>query len=258
MNKKGKRIVIILPTYNEKKNIEILLKAIEKQNELLPGVELLTLVVDDCSPDGTSDVVKKYQKTNPKVFLLLGKKQGLGIAYVRGFSYAMHTLHADIIFQMDADLSHNPEDIPRFVHELHRGNDFVIGSRYIAGGSLPSHWSTFRRMNSKGGNLLARYIAGLKQIKDCTSGYRAINVSVLEKIDLNKIGVTGYAVMMNLLYQAYVAKATIKEIPIHFSDRTEGKSKLRLTDVFEFILNAFYIRGHEIKRQVTLFLPQFS
>jgi dolichol-phosphate mannosyltransferase len=239
-----RNVVIVLPTYNEKKNIEVLLDAIQKQNVLIDIVDISVLVVDDSSPDGTGEIVKQIKKKNGNVHLLTGKKQGLGIAYVRGFMYAMNEMKADIIFQMDADLSHDPTDIHRFIQEIFKGNDFVIGSRYIKGGSLPSSWSRLRRVNSKCGNMVARYIAGLRSINDCTSGYRAIKTDVLRKIELDKLGVTGYAVMMNLLYQAAAANAKIKEIPIHFAERTNGKSKLRINDVFEFIVNAFYLRLH--------------
>ncbi len=252
MKKKNRIAVVVLPTYNEKGNIEKVLNAILKQNAHLDGVSLSILVVDDSSPDGTGRIVERFRKNHTNVYLLSGKKQGLGSAYIRGFLYAIDVLKADIIFQMDADFSHNPSDIPRFIDEILNGYDFVIGSRYITGGSIPSNWSWLRKLNSKWGNIFARHIAGMKDVRDCTSGYRAIRTEVLKKIEFNNLGVTGYAMLMNLLYQAVNHNARIREIPIHFTERTQGKSKLRLTDVVEFIINAFYIRSRLLKRKIAI------
>ncbi len=243
-----RNVVIILPTYNERKNIAKLLQEILKQCTVLKNVYLSILVVDDSSQDGTATVVKSYKKKYKNIHILSGKKQGLGVAYVRGFHYAIETLKADVVFQMDADFSHDPHDIPRFLHEIAKGKDFVIGSRYITGGSIPPNWSLLRRINSRWGNIFARHIAGLRPVRDCTSGYRAITTVTLRKIDLDKIGVSGYAFMMNLLYQARMSNADIFEIPIHFVERTHGKSKIRMADVSEFIISAFYLRFPLLKK----------
>jgi dolichol-phosphate mannosyltransferase len=126
------------------------------------------LVVDDTSPDGTAMIVKKHKSFGKKIYLLQDcPKEGLGAAYVRGFTYAIKKLKADIVIEMDADFSHNPADLPRLIREVVDGNDFVIGSRYVSGGSIPKDWSIMRKVNSKFGNILARYIGGLKEVKDC-------------------------------------------------------------------------------------------
>jgi cellulose synthase/poly-beta-1,6-N-acetylglucosamine synthase-like glycosyltransferase len=204
-------------------------------------------VVDDTSPDGTGEMVEHLQRLYPQLFLLRGKKEGLGKAYIRGFQHAIRVLKADAVFEMDADFSHNPNDIPRFIQALEKGSDFVIGSRYIKGGSIPKEWSLLRKMNSKFGNVFARYIAGLREVKDCTSGFRAIRTSLLKQIHLNRLDVAGYAFQMNLLFEALRKGAIVTEVPIAFKDRVYGQSKIRIKDVREFIAHSFYLRAPFLK-----------
>jgi glycosyltransferase XagB len=242
------RTVIVLPTYNEAENIIPVLDLILKQNSKVDGSDINVLVVDDSSPDGTGNLVTDYSKQHSNVYLLTRtKKEGLGKAYIAGFQYAINVLKADILFEMDADLSHNPDDIPRFIQEILNGNDFVIGSRYVEGGSIPADWPPIRKLNSIIGNGVARYIAGIYKVQDCTSGYRAIRADVIKNIDLNALGVKGYSFQMNLLYAAYVKKFKIKEIPIQFTDRLHGKSKLKFSDIREFIFNAFLLRFPKLR-----------
>lgn len=248
MNMKIKHAVIVLPTYNEKDNIGGLLEAIQSQRLRLKGTKLSVLVVDDSSPDGTGEIVQEYSKKYPNIHLLSGtKKQGLGTAYIRGFKHAIDRLGADVVFEMDADFSHNPDDIPRLLTEVINGSDFVIGSRYVYGGSIPKNWSLLRKANSRWGNFFARRIAGLGKVKDCTSGYRAIKANLLKKIDLDKLGVKGYAFQINLLNQALKNGARVTELPINFTDRTNGKSKLRFVDILEFIASSFVIGLSRLK-----------
>ena len=143
------RVVIILPTYNERENIGNLIDALQAQFETLPH-DMQILVVDDSSPDGTADVVRMKQASSSNVHLLMGQKSGLGAAYIRGMMHAMDQLGADAVFEMDADFSHKPEDVPRLMAALDAGADFVIGSRYVKGGSIPEKWGLLRRMNSWG------------------------------------------------------------------------------------------------------------
>ena len=168
------------------------------------------LIVDDSSPDGTADIVREKQRAHPNIHLLSGEKAGLGAAYIRGIRYAMKQLTADVVFEMDADLSHKPEDVPRLLAALEDGNDFVIGSRYVSGGTIPREWGGFRHMNSLFGNVVARYIAGLYRIQDCTAGFRAIRSSLLRKIKLDDLRVQGYAFQIALLHQALTLDAAIK------------------------------------------------
>jgi len=142
---------------------------------------------------------------------------------------------------MDADFSHDPKDIPKFLKEIKNGYGFVIGSRYIPGGDTPD-WGFDRKLISSGGNFFARVIAGLYKVKDCTSGYRAIRSSLIKKINLNNLKVKGYSFQMNLLYEAVKNKAKIKEVPIIFVDRHVGTSKIERKDVYEFFINSFKLR----------------
>lgn len=160
------------------------------------------LIVDDNSPDGTGKIVDEISQNNKKVCLITGKKQGLGMAYIKGFVYAIQTLHADIVMEMDADFSHDPKDIIRLLTPIYKDSaDFVIGSRYVKGGTIPVTWSFLRKLNSRLGNIFARYIAGLYQIHDCTAGFRAIRVSLLKTIRIKKMKSKGYSFQMNLLYK---------------------------------------------------------
>ncbi|MBA3723667.1 MAG: glycosyltransferase [Candidatus Levybacteria bacterium] len=235
-------VVIVVPTYNESENIGKIIEAIQTQSIYLKNAILSILVVDDFSPDGTAQIVQTYVKKYKNVHLLKGRKAGLGNAYIRGFKYAMRQMGADIVFEMDADFSHDPSMISFFVYEIQKGNDFVIGSRYIDGGSIPAKWPRIRKLNSQWGNIFARHIAGLGRVKDCTSGFRAIRTSLLKRIHLNKLKAKGYAFQIDLLHKAIQNNAIIKEIPIQFTDRIHGNSKLSKRDIIEFIFHSFTIR----------------
>jgi dolichol-phosphate mannosyltransferase len=236
------KISIVIPTYNEKENIGIVIPQIMeifKQNDFLKEGKIV--VVDDNSPDGTPEVVKTFMKRNKNVFLLERRmKSGLGSAYIAGFKYALDKLNADIIFEMDGDCSHDPRDIGRFLAELRNGYDVVVGSRYINGGNIPE-WGFYRRLISKGGNFLARTVAGIP-IHDCTSGYRAMKASILREIDLDELNVDGYAFQINLLHALLERNAKVKEIPIIFRERRSGKSKLSKGDMREFFITSFRLR----------------
>jgi dolichol-phosphate mannosyltransferase len=235
------KTVIIVPTFNEHGNIAALISALLDQFKRLQH-DLHILVVDDDSPDGTADVVRGLQTDNDKVHLLTGRKAGLGVAYIRGMDHAINVLQADLVFEMDADFSHKPEDIPRLISEIEAGADFVIGSRYVPGGSVPKTWNLVRRLNSMWGNLAARYIAGIPQIRDCTAGFRAIRSSLLRRIDFNDLRVQGYAFQVALLHAAVEQGGKIREIPVNFIDRKKGESKLRFSDILEFAFNVWWIR----------------
>lgn len=235
------RIVMIIPTYNEKDNIGLLIDRLQEVFRRIPH-EMSILVVDDNSPDGTASVVKEKMGAWQNVFLITGNKKGLGDAYIRGMKHAMEAMSADAVMEMDADFSHNPEDVPRLISALSGGADFVIGSRYVDGGKIPEDWGLKRRLNSKIGNIFARYIAGMYRIRDCTAGFRAIRASLLRKIDLAGLNVQGYAFQIALLNQAIGRKAVVREIPVEFVDRQRGETKLGLSDILEFMTNACWIR----------------
>jgi len=240
------KIVVILPTYNEKENIALIIRALREQFRKVPH-DMNILVVDDNSPDNTAAVVMAEAKTASNVYLLTGEKQGLGAAYIRGMKHAIEVLGADAVMEMDADFSHKPEDVPRLIEAMDQGADFAIGSRYVPGGKIPDEWSFFRRMNSKWGNVFARYVAGMYTVKDCTAGFRAIRAEVIRKIDLDALKVRGYAFQISLLHEAILNHAVVREIPVEFVDRKRGQTKLGLSDIVEFMLNAWWIRFERSK-----------
>jgi dolichol-phosphate mannosyltransferase len=235
------RAVIVLPTYNERDNIAPLIDALQTQFRTMPH-EMSILVVDDHSPDGTAEVVRAVQVRYPNVDLIEGRKGGLGAAYIRGFRHALAVKDADVLFEMDADFSHKAEDVPRLMGEIERGADFVIGSRYVDGGRITADWGPLRKLNSRTGNLVARYVAGIYRVHDCTAGFRAIRTSLLRQIDFSELRVQGYAFQVALLHAAMRLRARVVEIPVEFVDRQHGVSKLGLSDIFEFMVNAWWIR----------------
>jgi dolichol-phosphate mannosyltransferase len=235
------KVVIIIPTYNESDNILPLLQSLRSRVSTLAH-DIHILVVDDNSPDGTGQLVRGEIMHDGQLHLLTGEKAGLGAAYIRGMTYAIDELHADVVFEMDADFSHKISDVPRLLACIENGADFVIGSRYVQGGSIPKDWGLHRRLISRFGNILTRYLAGLRHILDCTAGFRAIRTSLLRRMDFAGLGVQGYAFQVALLHEAVVNNAIVKEIPVDFVDRTRGASKLGLRDITEFVINAWWIR----------------
>jgi len=222
------KIVIVVPTYNEVKNIGRLIDALAVEFKKMPQHNFSILVVDDSSPDGTAEFVEEKSKSLDFVHILLRKeKKGLGAAYISGFKYAMKELNADVLLEMDADFQHDPKDITRFITEIDNGYDYIIGSRFCKGGSIPSQWEFKRKLFSKYGNLFSKIVLGVKGVKDFTTGYKASRVrGFVDSIDLDNILSTGFAYKTDLLYKMYKSGARIKEIPIRFGPRDEGSSKM--------------------------------
>lgn len=247
------KTIIIVPTYNESKNIGLLIDSLQQQFKGM-NHDMHILVVDDNSPDGTADIVRALQERHANLHLLMGAKAGLGVAYTRGMRHAMDDLGAEVVYEMDADFSHKPEDVPRLMKEIDKGADFVIGSRYVAGGSIPKEWGLFRKLNSRVGNFVARYVAGIYRVRDCTAGFRAIRVSLLRRMEFANFQVQGYAFQVALLHEAVMRKAKVVEIPVDFIDRTYGESKLGLSDILEFIMNAWWIRFNSSKTFIKFLL----
>lgn len=235
------KVVAIIPTYNEAANVGLL---IDRLQDAFAGTghDLHLLVVDDDSPDGTAAVVRGTMERLANVHLLTGRKRGLGAAYIRGMSHALDALAPDAVMEMDADFSHTPEDAPRLVAALEDGADFVIGSRYVDGGKIPDDWGLHRRMNSRFGNLFARYVAGMRRVRDCTAGFRAIRASLLARLDVPSLDVRGYAFQIALLHRALARSAVVREVPVEFVNRTRGTTKLGLSDMVEFLLSVCRIR----------------
>ncbi len=230
------KICFVLPTYNEEENIENIIQQILKEEKNQSKHTFSILVVDDNSTDETQTIVQRYISLNSKVHLVTGQKKGLGDAYKRGFKFALNDLKADLIFQMDSDGQHDTSLIPHFVSYIEEGKDVVIGSRFIDGGTTPD-FSFSRLLMSKVGNLLVRYVGGITQVKDCTSGYRAIRASYLKELDFSYLSTRGYSFQSSLICDLAWRGADISEIPIEFSSRQGGDSKLALRDQIEFLLN---------------------
>jgi len=230
------KICFVLPTYNEEENIENIIQQILKEEKNQSKHTFSILVVDDNSTDETQAIVQRYISLNSKIHLVTGQKKGLGDAYKRGFKFALNDLKADVIFQMDSDGQHDASLIPDFVSYIEEGKDVVIGSRFIDGGTTPD-FSFSRLLMSKVGNLLVRYVGGITQVKDCTSGYRAIRASYLKELDFSYLSTRGYSFQSSLICDLAWRGADISEIPIEFSSRQGGESKLAIRDQIEFLLN---------------------
>lgn len=225
---------VIVPTYNERDNIETLIERV------LCFPRFRVLVVDDNSPDGTGALVGAIAAGNPRVGLLARPgKQGLGTAYLAGFRRALAE-GARFIFEMDADFSHDPAYLPRLQTAAETRFDLVLGSRYVRGGGTVN-WGITRRMISRGGNLYAGLILGLP-VADATGGFRCYRREVLETIDLDAVRSNGYSFQIEMAYRAYRAGFRIGEIPIIFPDRRVGQSKMSRRIVIEALINVWRLR----------------
>lgn len=221
------KTIVVIPTFNEAENIAYLIDTIKSS---LPSTDIL--IVDDNSPDGTADIVREKMKEDDSIHLIVRqKKMGLGTAYCEGFKYALDK-GFDYILQMDADFSHNPEELPRLVDEMANA-DLVIGSRYISGVNVVN-WPLSRLILSYGANLYTRMITCLP-IKDGTGGFKCFNAKYLKYIDLDKIHSNGYGFQIEMNYKMWKLGARIKEIPIIFVDRRSGESKMNKSIIFEAI-----------------------
>jgi dolichol-phosphate mannosyltransferase len=232
------KIVIIIPTYNERANIEEMIPLLE--NDIFPKIKehkLFILIVDDKSPDGTADAVKEFQKKWHNIELLSGEKNGLGAAYVRGMCYAMDKMDADAVMEFDSDFQHNPHDIPRLISAMDEGADYVIGSRYIPGGSIPKGWGIDRKFLSVFGSLFIRITWLNFAIHDMTSGFKLTKTSFLKRVDLDHLLSKNFAYKVEILHDIVKMKAKVKEVPIVFNEREKGKSKIIVQDQFE----SFYV-----------------
>ena len=255
--KTEQRACFVLPTFNEEGNIENVIKKIFESEDEQSSYDFSILVVDDNSLDDTQSIVKHLIKSNNKIHLITGEKKGLGEAYKRGFKYAIDELNTDLIFQMDSDGQHDPNIIPNFLKVIDEGKDVVIGSRFTEGGSTPD-FSFSRLLISRIGNLLVRYVGGITHVKDCTSGYRAINVSYLKEVDFSYLSTKGYSFQSSLICDLAWRGAEISEIPIVFSSRKSGDSKLSLRDQIEFLLNIPKLGFRNLKDFIKYSLVGFS
>lgn len=225
--------IIVIPTYNERDNIVNLINDIFLQ----PIENLSIIVVDDNSPDKTAELVSPLQTVYPNLYLIKRyNKLGLGSAYIAGFKKAL-ALGADLIVEMDADYSHDPKDLPRLVETCNDGFYLAIGSRKIKGGKIVG-WNLKRKLMSHGAMFVARTFLRLR-VKDVTSGFRCFKREVLERINLDNVKSNGYAFQEEMLYRTQKNKFHIKEIPVIFTDRKLGTSKLTNKDIVEFFVTIF-------------------
>lgn len=213
--------LVIIPTYNEKENIENIIHAVFRQ-----PYDFHILIVDDNSPDGTAEIVKNLQKEFPEKLFLLerGGKLGLGTAYIEGFKWALDRDY-EYIYEMDADFSHNPNDLPKLYQACaNEGVDLAIGSRYLTGVNVVN-WPLGRVLMSYMASIYVRLVTGLK-IADTTAGFKCYRREVLETIELDKIHFKGYGFQIEMKFKAYKSGFTLKEIPIIFINRELGTSKM--------------------------------
>ena len=228
--------LVVVPTYNERANITQLIQEILKQDE-----SINILVVDDSSPDGTGELVKKHAQLNKRVFLLTqNSKNGLGRAYQNGFRYAIEHGY-EYVISMDADFSHDPADIKRFIQAV-RSVDYVIGSRWVPGGGL-LNWPWHRVFLSRAANFYIYFLHGTG-IHDSTSGFQCFRRGVLESIRWEAMHSQGYSFQLEIKYRAYLAGFQFLELPILFKARTRGISKIPRRTVFETLWIGLQLRLH--------------
>ncbi len=228
------RTLVIIPTYNELENIERLVREVLTH---LPDTEIL--IIDDNSPDGTGKIADNLACLNNSIHVMhRPKKMGMGNAYNQGFRYAIEHGY-DVVFEMDADFSHKPSDLPRLLEKLNN-NGLVIGSRYVEGGGTVN-WGVSRKFISRFGNFYARLILGMNT-RDITAGFRCYKVEALKKIDLAQVKSDGYGFQIEMAYMVKKAGYGIKEVPIIFEDRRAGHSKMSKDIVIEAFARVLGIR----------------
>jgi dolichol-phosphate mannosyltransferase len=232
------KTLVIIPTYNEMDNLPRLIPIVLSQDD-----SINILIVDDNSHDGTAQFVIDQQKTNQRLHLLQReRKLGLGTAYIAGFKYALHN-GFDYIFEMDADFSHNPSEIPNFLKAI-KENDLVLGSRYVDGVRV-LNWPMRRLLLSFFASVYTRLITGMP-IRDATGGFKCFRRKVLESIDLDKVQSNGYSFQIEMTFKAYKKGFKIKEIPIVFMDRVKGTSKMSKKIVYEAVFMVWKLRLRSI------------
>ena len=237
------RFLVITPTYNERLNVPTLVEKVLAQD---PRIEIL--FVDDNSPDGTGDLIAELAATNGRVHLLRRPgKLGLGTAYRDGFHWALKRDY-ELIFEMDADFSHDPSHLPEFIRAA-EGSDFVLGSRYLNGKVTVMNWPITRLILSYGANIYARWVTGM-QLWDATGGFKCFHRRVLAAIDLDDVRSNGYAFQIEMSYRAMRKGFKPVEIPIVFADRTEGESKMSGHIVREAIFMVWRLRWWAITGRV--------
>ena len=232
------KALVVIPTYNEKENIEKIVSQVLEQDRRLE-----TLIVDDNSPDGTGEIADRLASENPRIHVMHRKgKLGLGSAYRDGFKYSVKQGY-DLTFEMDADFSHDPKYLPAFL-EAAKENDLVLGSRYVSGINVVN-WPMTRLLLSYGASFYTRVITGLP-VKDPTGGFKCFRREVLEALDIDRVQSDGYSFQIEVSFKVWRKGFKIKEIPIIFVDRHSGTSKMSNKIVFEAVWMVWWLKIQQL------------
>ncbi len=245
------KVIVTIPTYNERTSTEKMIETLAGIFSQIKNHQMEVLYIDDTSPDKTYELVRQKMKTYNWVHLLLNaEKKGLGIAYMKGFEYAIEELGADYIMEFDGDFQHDPNDIPRLVAEINNGYDFIVGSRYIKGGSIPKEWGFKRQFLSVVGNLVARVLLILPNQHDVTGGFRLSKVKgFMADFPFEKILSRSFAYKIHTFFFMVQRGAKVKEVAIKFQPRTEGESKIIKNEMQETLRVIFMLQLHNPKLQ---------
>jgi glycosyltransferase involved in cell wall biosynthesis len=228
-----RRVLVVVPTYNERENLERAVRGIR-------GCGYDVLIVDDSSPDGTAELARQLGKEDSSVLLMERPgKLGLGSAYVEGFRYGLERGY-ELFVEMDADGSHRPEHLPLIVETAASNGGLAIGSRYVAGGAIVG-WPWHRRLLSWGANFYCRLVLGLR-VRDCTAGYRCYTRALLSAIELDRVFSQGYSFQVEMLYRCVRLGFPVTEVPIRFEDRVAGQSKVSQGEVSKALLAVLRLR----------------
>ena len=231
-----KKVVVISPTYNEKGEVENLVNKVFDQSGKLPNWEIYLLIVDSRSNDGTVEKIKKLQNKFHRLHLLETEKEGLGKAYLKGFKYCEEKINPYLVIQIDADGQHDPSKISEFIKKIEQGADFVVGTRYSKGGSIPANWGLHRKILSIGANSVVKFGFMKLKVTEWTNGYRAIKFWLVKNAYNHLKNYSGYVFQVAFLDFAIKNNAVLGEIPIHFKERTTGISKI---NAFQYSFQTF-------------------
>ncbi len=241
-----KRVVVVAPTFNEKGSIEEAIKLILEQNGKVPGFEIHVLVVDSHSPDGTGEIAKHLADKDPKAHFLDVVERGLGLAIIKGYDYALTKLDADVLMQIDADLQHDPNDIPKFLEKINEGYEYIQGSRFIRGGE--NDISLMRQLFSFGSSMVMRILTGIWQISDFTPSFKAYTKDLYQRMDWASVPWHGttFLIQPAAVVEASRAGAKMTEVPIVFRKRGADRSKNEVAnyviDIFGYGFEVFFSR----------------
>ena len=246
------KVVIIIPTYNEADCIESTLLGLQREFAHIPQHDMHVLIFDSSSSDDTQPTIKRLQQQYPNIHLATEpEKSGLGSAYIKAMHYAIEEMRADVVFEFDADGSHQPKYLPGMIKMLDEGADVVVGSRYVEGGETDVGWPWHRKMISQVGNIIARTFL-TRKYKDMTSGFRGTKVEALKRVDIDKLLSKNYAYKIHLFWALHKTGAKIAEFPIQFIDRQQGYSKFPKNNATESLKVVILLRLYEMRRYLAM------